>query len=395
MVDSSSKPGRGMIEVNSWNNIIATLPMAHILQTQEWGEIKAQYDWQPSYYIWLKTSQGISMVEFDPGNPLPSGECKAAALVLRRSVTIMGFRLHVLYVPKGPLLDWRDRILRQHVLGDLASLAHHQRAIFIKVDPDVILRSGIPGAYGGTDDPNGQEVISGLQQLGWRDSTEQIQFRNTFVVDLTRSEEALLAKMKQKTRYNLRLAERKGVRVRVGTASDIPLLYQMYAETSVRDGFVIRDQTYYQILWKTFMKANMAEALIAEVDGEDLAAVILFIFAGRAWYLYGMSREVHREKMPNYLLQWEAIRHTKSRGCIQYDLWGAPNTFNESDPMWGVYRFKEGLGGDVVRSIGAWDLPARPGIYWLYVQILPRIMELMRQRGRDRTRQQVRSLTGV
>jgi peptidoglycan pentaglycine glycine transferase (the first glycine) len=388
-VAHSKKSGSGVMKMNSWNDIIAGLPISHILQTREWGEVKAQYGWLPSYYLWVENNQGITMVELSDGKPMPDGYYRAAALVLRRSVNLLGSLLHVYYVPKGPLLDWRDPALRQHVLTDLTSLARRQQAIFIKIDPDVRTGTGIAGEQDAIEDPLGQAVLAELQQLGWRSSAEQIQFRNTMLVDLTLSEEELLAKMRQKTRYNLRLSERKGVRVRDGTTSDIPLLYQMYAETSVRDGFVIRDQAYYQCLWKTFMEAGLAKAFIAEVSSEAVAALFLFIFSGKAWYLNGMSREVHRDKMPNYLLQWEAMRHAKSRGCIHYDLWGAPDTFNDHDPLWGVYRFKEGLGGYVVRSIGAWDFPVRPVIYRLYVHILPRILDLMRWHGKDRTRQEV------
>ena len=163
----------------------------------------------------------------------------------------------------------------------------------------------------------------------------------------------------------------------------------MYAETSVRDGFVIRDEGYYQTVWQTFMQASTprAEPLIAEVDGEAVAAIFVFYFAGRAYYLYGMSREAHREKMPNYLLQWEAVRRAKGAGCKVYDLWGAPDVFDESDSMWGVFRFKEGLGGQVVRTLGAWDYTPKPFWYRMYSEIIPRVLDLMRSRGRSRTRQ--------
>jgi lipid II:glycine glycyltransferase (peptidoglycan interpeptide bridge formation enzyme) len=200
--------------------------------------------------------------------------------------------------------------------------------------------------------------------------------------------------MKQKTRYNIRLAERKGVTIRRGSQSDVPLLYQMYAETSQRDDFIIRDETYYQTVLQIFQANSILQTqnqpavqpLIAEVDGTPVAAVVIFLFAGKAWYLYGMSREAHREKMPNYLLQWEAIRLAKSLGCQVYDLWGAPDQFEESDSMWGVYRFKEGLGGSVVRHIGAWDFPIQPFLYRLYTQTLPRLLTVMRQHQKNRTK---------
>ncbi|MEN8172498.1 MAG: peptidoglycan bridge formation glycyltransferase FemA/FemB family protein, partial [Chloroflexota bacterium] len=204
-------------------------------------------------------------------------------------------------------------------------------------------------------------------------------------VDLTAPEDEILARMKQKTRYNIRLAGRKGVVVRIGDESDLPMLYKIYAETSTRDGFAIRDEDYYRTVWTEFMGAGMAEPLIAEVEGQPVAAVVIFNFAGRAYYMHGMSRPLHRNKMPTYLLQWEAMRRAKSTGCTVYDLWGAPELFDESDSMWGVFRFKRGLGGTVMRTAGAYDYPLRPLIYKLYSRVLPRILDLMRLRGKART----------
>jgi lipid II:glycine glycyltransferase (peptidoglycan interpeptide bridge formation enzyme) len=135
------------------------------------------------------------------------------------------------------------------------------------------------------------------------------------------------------------------------------------------------------------MQAGMATPLVANVSGRVVAGLILFHFGRRAWYLYGMSSDLEREKMPNYLLQWEAICLLQSLGCEVYDLWGAPDDFSEQDSMWGVFRFKEGLGAQIVRHIGAWDLPVRPNLYTLYTRILPWILNRMRQRGNQQTRQ--------
>ena len=127
--------------------------------------------------------------------------------------------------------------------------------------------------------------------------------------------------------------------------------------------------------------------LIAEVDGEPVAAIFVFYFAGRAYYVYGMSRSVHREKMPTYLLQWEAMKRAKAKGCTVYDLWGAPEVFDESDSMWGVYRFKEGLGGKVVRTLGAYDFAPSPLWYKMYSEVIPRVLDVMRSRGKAKTKQ--------
>jgi len=312
----------------------------------------------------------------------------ASALVLARGVTVRGANLplRVMYIPRGPLLqDWYDSGLRERVLADLQSLGKLHRAIFIKMDPEMEFGRGFPGKEGHSINPGTKTVISDLESAGWIASADQVQFKNTMILDLRPSPEDMLARMKQKTRYNIRLATRRGVIVRPGTVSDLNLLYQMYAETSVRDGFAIRNEDYYLALWKKFIESGKAEPLLAEVEGEPVAGVIIFRFAGRAWYLYGMSRETHRKKMPNYLLQWEAMIRAKDAGCDEYDLWGAPDEFVKGDDLWGVYRFKSGLGGEIVRFIGAWDLPLNKLVYQSYTQLMPRFLSLLRQRGRGQT----------
>lgn len=370
-----------------WNSLIEALPNAHILQTLQWAEVKAHNNWKPYYLTWGPSGE-LSDAQ-DPGEFDGSEQVSAAALVLRRAISAPGLssRASVMYAPKGPLLDWSNRVLRGQVLQDLHSYARRLGAIFLKIDPDLRLGTGIPGEPDAQNDPLGAEVSAELSGSGWHFSAEQIQFRNTFQLDLTKPAETLLAAMKQKTRYNIRLAERKGVKVRAGSTDDLDLLYSLYAETSLRDGFVIRDKEYYQAVWSTMMAAGLAEPLIAEVDGEPAGGMILFRFAGKAWYFYGMSRDVHREKMYTYLLQWEGIRRSQQAGCQVYDFWGAPDDFTSSDPMWGVYRFKEGFGGQVVRHLGAWDLPINPLLYKMYVQILPKVLAGMRRRGQERTQQ--------
>ncbi len=375
----------------SWNEHISALPGAHVLQSNHWGEVKNRFGWQAAHYLWIRAKEQSAPVMTAIQNPaeVPVCQVAAAAMILTRAIHFGGLSIKVMYVPKGPLLDWQHAELRRQVLSDLASLARRQGALFIKIDPDISLGTGWPGLPHSSTDDLGQALCSELVKMGWRESEEQIQFRNTVLLNLHLSEVELLANMKQKTRYNLRLAERKGVTIRQGTLADLPLLYQMYAETSLRDGFVIRSEEYYQTVWQTFLQAGLAEVFIAEADNEPVAALFLFSFSHTAWYLYGMSRQAQREKMPNYLLQWRAIQRAKERGCHVYDLWGAPDRLDETDPMWGVYRFKEGLGGRLVRHIGAWDLPVRPWGYWLYTQALPKILNFMRRRGKEQTRQQL------
>jgi peptidoglycan pentaglycine glycine transferase (the first glycine) len=375
----------------SWNEIIASLPLAHLLQTWEWSQVKARYGWQAMPFVWVNQSCEASKHS--------QGSIVAAAMILKRSIPAGGFakKMCVLYLPKGPLLDWEDTALRLRVIDDLHAFAKRQSAIFIKMDPDVALGVGVPGDENALEFIIGQVVRSDLERGGWKFSKDQIQFRNTVLIDLAPSENELLMHMKQKTRYNIRLAQKKGVTIRTGTAADMSLLYRMYAETSVRDGFLIREEGYYQTVWRSFMDASpsasrlqpFTEPLIAEVDGEPVGAVSIFYFAGQAIYLLGMSRHVHHEKMPNYLLQWEAIRRAKALGCKVYNLWGAPDEFNEMDGLWSVFRFKEGLGGTVSRTIGAWDFTPHLLQYKIYTEVLPRVMDFMRARGKAKTKHSI------
>jgi lipid II:glycine glycyltransferase (peptidoglycan interpeptide bridge formation enzyme) len=382
-----------------WNQIISKLPNPHFLQTYEWGQVKAKYGWTPLYAVWTEKQFSVfstqsSVTEYCSLN---TDHCLAAALILKKQILNRGFaaRLSILYAPKGPLLDLNNIPLRTRVLNDLQAFAKKQGAIFLKIDPDIILGRGVPNSEGDVTENSGQAARTELTRRGWVYSSDQIQFRNTVLIDLSASEEEMLARMKPKTRYNIRLSEKKGVSVRVGNTGDLPMLYKMYAETSIRDGFVIRDENYYMIVWKLFMSKverltlNVPSCipLIAEVENEPVAAIFLFMFAGRAYYVYGMSRNAHREKMPTYLLQWEAMKRAKANGCSAYDLWGAPETFDESDSMWGVYRFKEGLGGEVIRTLGAYDFSPIKLWYKLYAEVMPRVLDVMRSRGRAKTKQ--------
>lgn len=358
-----------------WNASIAVLPGVTILQTWEWGQVKKEFGWKPSYYLWKDEK----------------GKAVSAALFLMREVVVpfINWRFRTIYIPQGPLLDWANAGLRNLILEDIREIAGSENAVFLKIDPEIITARNEQIDSNDAQFKRAKDVLETLQDMGYTFSKQQIQFKNTAWLMLDQPEETLLAAMKQKARYNIRLADRKGVVIRKGTIEDIDLLYQMYLDTSVRDGFIIRPKEYYQLVWRKFMQVKLAVPLIAEVDGQPVAGLMLFFFADRSWYLYGMSTNAHREKMPNYLLQWEAIKRSKQMGCRIYDLWGAPDDFNENDSMWGVYRFKKGLGADAVQRIGAFDLPLKKIAYKIFVEFLPRIQLITR---RMRKVQQIQEL---
>lgn len=349
----------------NWNEIIAGLPGASLLQTSQWAEVKSRMGWEAFPKLWRKAD----------------GTVEAAALVLKRPIELgpLHSGMSFLYCPRGPLMDWNDDALRDRVLTALADFGREQKSLFLKIDPDVPLSFGEPGAEDFRQNPAGQKLLAYYEHNGWVRSPQQIQFANSVWINTEPSLDELLANMKQRTRYKVRLAEKKGVTVRRGGPADFDAVADLYAETSARDGFLIRDKDYYLDVWQRFYAADMLTPLIAEVEGKLMAAVMIFVTGDTARYVYGMSGPEHREKMPNYLLQWEAIKLAKEKGCKTYDLWGAPDEFNEEDRMWGVYQFKRGLGGEVVITPGAWDIPLRKTGYELFVHSLPGFITMLKR----------------
>ena len=342
-----------------WREALDRLPGAHPLQSWTWGEFKSRWGW---------TAAPMRL-----GIPQKDGPTQAAALVLKRRLRWLPFSM--LYVPRGPVLDYTNGPLRRIVLAELEELGRIERAVFIKFDPEIAKSWGMEPER---SSQVGSSFIEELIQRDWRYSTGQIQFRNTVELRLTRTEEELLSSMKQKTRYNIRLAGRRGITIRKGDVKDLPMIAGMYRQTAARDGFAIRSSEYYLDIWRAFLQDGMAQPLVAEYQGEPVAAVILVRSEDRVIYMYGASTNKERKRMPNYLLQWEAIRWAKSEGASTYDFWGAPDEFVDSDRLWGVWRFKAGFQGQVTRHIGAWDYPVRPFWYWCYNVIMPRLTRAAR-----------------
>jgi len=336
---------------DAWDRFVARHPDAHILQTHPWGRLKSQFGW---------TDERVGLVREDVQS---TEEPIAGAQVLYRRLPA---RLGCLaYVPKGPVMDWSDEEQTTALLTALDQACQSRGAIALTVEPDL------------PDEPVHRQR---LLALGFQPAPfSAVQPRRTIVVDISADEEAILASMKSKTRYNIRLAGRKGVNVRTGDEADLLTFNALMAATAARNRFGVHASAYYEAAYGLFAPRDWARLLLAEVEGEPVAALMVFALPPRAWYFYGASGEAHREKMPTYLLQWEAMRWAKSLGCTTYDLWGIPDEDEErleaeftqrSDGLWGVYRFKRGFGGDVVRSIGAWERVYAPLRYRLYTWTL-------------------------
>jgi peptidoglycan pentaglycine glycine transferase (the first glycine) len=327
-----------MAEISSseWDSFLSRHPDAHILQTSLWGQLKVDFGWQVVFVI--------------------SQDCGAQVLFKQ---VLPGFRFA--YIPKGPIgTDWRL------LLPEIDYVCHRRKCVFLKVEPDGWITNG-----------ETQESQSIQPPAGFIPSPHSIQPMRTMVIDITGDEAVILNRMKQKTRYNINLAIKKGVVVK--SYQDLSSFYHLMEVTGQRDRFGIHSLAYYQRAFELFYSRGLCQLLVAEVEGTPFAALIVFRYGDRAWYFYGASSDVHRERMPNYLLQWEAIRWARLNGCKEYDLWGVPDAdlatlessfTDQASGLWGVYRFKRGFGGELKRSVGPWDRVYRRFLYRLYSRML-------------------------
>jgi len=327
----------------------------HLLQSWGWGEFKKRFGWEV-----------MRLVTYDEPGQVVEG---VVQILLR---DLPGGK--IAYVPKGPVTDPEDEDTFTSMLTLSRDFGRDKGALFLKVEPDREEDSSLNETF---------------QQGRFRPVKYAIQPRSTIVVSLEGDLEEILMRMKSKTRYNIRLAERKGVTVREGKEEDISLFYRLLEETGERDSFGVHEEEYYLQAWRIFAPQEGVKLLLAHYGEELLAALMVFAFGSRAWYLYGASSNRHRNRMPNHLLQWRAMCWAKERGCSTYDLWGIPEEAGleqEEDMeavlkrrgLWGVYRFKRGFGGRVVRY-ASYDYVYSRFFYWLGMRVSP---WLARIRGR-------------
>ena len=323
--------------LTAWNSL-HSIQRGHLLQSPAWGALKNRFGWTPRQVL--------------------SGE--AGAQILFKHLPL---GKTIAYIPKGPLVDWHDAPQCRELFSAIDAEAKKHNAIFLKIEPDVWRQSTETAAA----------VTDFMSNAGFIQA-DTIQPQTTILVDISGDEETILADMKQKTRYNIRLAKRKGVSIRRGNETDIQIFYDLSQQTAPREEFGIHSLDYYQAAHRLFGSQQCA-LLVAEYQGEPLAALMAFCQDQHAYYFYGASSNTHRNLMATYLIQWEAIRWAKGRGCNYYDLWGVPNAdvdtleaefTDRSDGLWGVYRFKRGFGGEVVKSVGAYDYVYSPLLYRLY-----------------------------
>lgn len=325
-----------LLQATEWDSFLARYPHIHLLQTASWGDLKSEFGWEV-----VRVAQGA-----------------VGAQVLFHDLPL-GFSIG--YIPKGPVGgegEIGDRLQAWQALWpEIDQLCRDRNAILLKVELDFW--------------EQGDSLDGQLDQF--LPSTHPIQPPRTILIDLQGEEEDLLARMKQKTRYNIRLAHKKNVIVR--SSSNLDLFYNLMEITGERNEFGVHSQDYYRRAFELFHPRGECQLLVAEFDHQPLAAIMVFLHGKRAWYFYGASTNLQRQRMPTYLLQWEAMRWAQAQGCIQYDLWGIPDEDEDvleeeftsrSDGLWGVYRFKRGFGGQICRALGPWDRVYKPVMYTFY-----------------------------
>jgi lipid II:glycine glycyltransferase (peptidoglycan interpeptide bridge formation enzyme) len=321
------------------------------MQSYGWGEVKRASGWQPLRLL----------VEDDDGH------VRAACSVLRTKPA-RGIA-PLLYAPRGPVLDYSDTAALHALVGEIRARAGG--GFMLKCDPPIEARS---------------DAAVALEQAGFRrvrsGAFGGVQPTAVMILDLSPGPDKLLEGFKSKWRYNIRLAERKGVTVREAAREDIPAFYEILQETARRDRFVVRARSYFEKMWDELAPRGQLKMFMADFEGRPISGILLTAMGERVIYNYGASSNEHRNVMPNHLIQWTAIRWAAENGYRIYDFRGvSPVRDGEvvEEHIAGLNRFKEGFGARYVEYAGEFDMPLRGGWYWLWRNVAPTAISLRRR----------------
>ncbi len=316
---------------------VASHPKGHFMQTSLWAAQKPEWGWAA---ICRRDAEG---------------RIAGSLSMLIRKVPKLPFSL--VYCCRGPVCDPEDLDMIRDLLAGAKFLARRFHAYAIKIDPDIPV-----GESSAT-------MARALKEAGFRlagtgKNFEGAQPRFVFRLNIEgRSEEELLASFEQKTRYNIRLAQRKGVVVRETGLAGVADFSRLMVETGLRDNFTVRRAGYFENMLKNLGEhARLYMAYIPDGEGGEvpIAGTLAIHWGDKVWYLYGASSNEHRNYMPNYLLQWTMIKWALELGCRIYDFRGVSGDLDESNPLYGLYRFKRGFSGDFTEFMGEYDCVISP-----------------------------------
>jgi len=323
----------------AWDAFVSAHARAHVLQLSAWADLKSAYGW------------GAARVALRDA----TGTLQAGAQLLFKPLPA---RLGTLaYLPMGGYVS--DPVQWPQLWQAVRQTATDHGAAFLKWEPGIYLDTAPPD----------------MAQWGFVESAQTIQPPNTVLIDISADDDSILARMNQGTRRKIRKALKNNIVYRAGNADDVAAFSALMQTTGSRNDFGVHEADYYKTLYALFVPRDYAALLLAEHEGDLLAAVMVFALGDTAWYIVGASSNEKRNLMASYGIQWQAIQWARARGCRWYDLWGVPDAdeatleaqFQQrSDGLWGVYGFKRGWGGQVKRSVGAWDLPYNRLIYTAY-----------------------------
>lgn len=323
-----------------WNDFVASSSCCNVTQSYEWGELASHLGASEALRVGVKDGEG---------------KLCAAMLVLVAPLPVL--KIPYFYAPRGPIVDDPNDPALTVLLNYVRAEARKRQVCMLKVEPSV--------ADGDV------HWLTALQQRGFEPNPYASHIRHEWILDIQPEEQALLKGMKEKWRYNIRLAGRKGVTIREGSGKeDLDAFYRLYEVTSDRDRFVINSRDHYEDILRLFGEEKRARLLLAEYEGQVIAGTITITMGRWSWYMFGASGNEHRERMPNHLLQWTAMRWAREQGCWYYNFRGIPDVLEEGQELWGVYLFKRGFSGYPLRFLQTHDLVYRPLIYQAYRRLL-------------------------
>lgn len=332
-----------------FNNFVASSPLADVLQSWEWGEVKRSTGWDPIRLI------------LEEGDEL-AGTCSMLLTNPARFIPAVS------YAPRGPVLDYENEE-RLEVLIEAIRRSSREAFVFI-CDPGLTEGAADSSKLGGHMRRVASAGFGGVQP------------RNVMILDLTPELDKIMAGFKSKWRYNIRLAERKGVEITEGERDDVPAFHELLLETAARDGFTVRGLGYFETLWDQLAGPGLLKMLLARYQGRLVAGIILFCMGKRSVYTYGASSNEDRKVMPNHLIQWHAIRWAKENGYSIYDFRGVSPVRDGkplNEDLAGLNRFKEGFGAVHLEYAGQFELPLRQGWYGLWRTTGPLAMRLTKR----------------
>ena len=322
---------------NEYRHFLESNERCNFQQSTEWADVKENWE------------NEIIIVEDE------KGEIIASVSTLIRKIPIFG---NLMYIPRGPICDIHDEKVLRKLTDDIKELAKLKKVFTLEMEPDIE----------SSDEKFKKIMLRCGFKLNDKAKTfsEAINPRYVFRLNIKdKTEEEVFNKFYSKTRYNIRLAEKKGVIIKEGTKRDLKDFEEIMKVTGKRDNFMTRPLSYFERMYD-YLVPNHMKLMMAYYEGKPIAGIIDIMYGNKIWYLYGASSNEHRNVMPNYLLQWEMIKMALARKDDIYDFRGVSGVVDESHPQYGLYRFKKGFDAQFTEFVGELYIHFKPLRYKIY-----------------------------